>query len=1033
MSKKGQIFYRESKLKFYLRNSHSTHPCQIYLVASIDGKRYRIYTRMKVYASQWDQERQLAVISNVQSKQDNRNNKIANNYLNKLRGFFSEFIEYICNNNVDDIAETLKKFINRDMAKKKINLVYVAADALEYYHNYVKPSIKDSTKRQSESLLSEFGRFVDTLREKDKTMQIFSQRGLNMYKEYLIDKMNKSKEDDSRRNFGVGQLNRCGAIIALLINKVLVPQEKAPSPVVWIKVDDPRREDQMGHIPLLDNEVAAIESCSGLTPVEEEYRDVFLLHLECGQRVSDLAKLLTGNYKVKQGKKYKYIVVSTTKENINAIIPITPKVTMLMDKIKNHTLVDPKEFEEKTKGKGNNTYNEAIRRIAKKAGLDREIVKIDSTQKEVRKPLYKTLSSHDARCTFITNMIRKGVSPERLCRMTGHANDEMIKRVYAQLTVEDEINRIESDLYSDVDEDGIPESPQSTTITTKETAAVECIEPSPFISDVSNYHRADQFDRDRYIKGLEDVVETALSQAEVWNNRLIPLIKPTLKLDEQFYRKYMKRLKGCYPKTIDEARKYLQKYAKDNNMVSNRGLRTKYSYEENLDKDMRTYYSIRALIDNSKEKQVDKDVIMFLERYLEKVYEKKRMIKLYHMISTKLNIVFPSTIILIPIIETLRYAWCNRPETGLLSNIVGQDVKLIHFPDWELVHRALCKFSPLTIEAMIQQTNCPQDVKISIYESIVSGNVNLFANLIKSYNRETHEITVLAYQFDFVEQLFNLKDQFLGADWETSKPDEVLDKLLDLYSVNYPLHDSVQKQFFRIYSLQISDLSELFLLFLDKCFGWIKELKERAYPLEMRIYNRLLELIDIYPELKDAYDEYKKPKNSLSKNELPDGSISNTKPEVPFEYLEIFGSESNFINMEPKELLPSLNIGIIKRGDNVFKEFVNHLVLSSCINDDDMVKQLLVYRFTGKCRPKGNLEKIHWNPDKLRELAYIIKYSTVRSKGKYEKVRDFFEGPKFPNDISMIRTYADSAPQDFRLRLNKLYPNVFTIKVVRQD
>jgi hypothetical protein len=50
-------------------------------------------------------------------------------------------------------------------------------------------------------------------------------------------------------------------------------------------------------------------------------------------------------------------------------------------------------------------------------------------------------------------MIRKGVSPERLCRMTGHANDEMIKRVYAQLTVNDEINRIESDLYSDVEDD----------------------------------------------------------------------------------------------------------------------------------------------------------------------------------------------------------------------------------------------------------------------------------------------------------------------------------------------------------------------------------------------------------------------------------------------------------------------------------------------------------------------------------------------------------------------------------------------------
>jgi hypothetical protein len=29
----------------------------------------------------------------------------------------------------------------------------------------------------------------------------------------------------------------------------------------------------------------------------------------------------------------------------------------------------------------------------------------------------------------------------------------MIKRVYAQLTVDDEINRIESDLYSDVEDD----------------------------------------------------------------------------------------------------------------------------------------------------------------------------------------------------------------------------------------------------------------------------------------------------------------------------------------------------------------------------------------------------------------------------------------------------------------------------------------------------------------------------------------------------------------------------------------------------
>jgi integrase len=452
---KRQKYYGEIKARFYLRRPTASGPRKIYLIVYIDGKQYRYSTGVRVYPKQWNSKKELAVVSNTLSKQDNQNNMIANERLAKIRRYFAEFIEYLCENDVTDIVATLKQFIYQDVAKKNFDPYAAIMDALHHYHNYVKPSIKDSTKRQSESLLSEFARFVDSLPEKDKTMQIFSQSGLNMYKEYLIEKMNKSKVGATKRNFGVGQLNRCGAIIALLINKVFVPKEEVSSPVVWIKVEDPRREDQVGHIPLLDDEVTAIENCSGLSPVEEEYRNVFLLHLECGQRVSDLAKLLTGNYTVKQGKKYNYIVLSTMKENIKAIIPLTPRMTMLIERIKSQKLVDPVEFEEKTRGKGNNTYNEAIRRIAKKAGLDREIVKIDSTQKEVRKPLYKTVSSHDARCTFITNMIRKGVSPERLCRMTGHANDEMIKRVYAQLTVDDEINRIESDLYSDVEDDEV--------------------------------------------------------------------------------------------------------------------------------------------------------------------------------------------------------------------------------------------------------------------------------------------------------------------------------------------------------------------------------------------------------------------------------------------------------------------------------------------------------------------------------------------------------------------------------------------------
>ena len=326
--------------------------------------------------------------------------------------------------------------------KKKIDIKQVIADALEHYHNYVRPSIQESTKRQNESLLSEFYRFVDTLPAKDKTMKIFSQKGLNRYKEYLIDKMERSKTDGKKRNFGVGQLNRCGSIIARLINNVLYPKEIVPNHVVWIKVEDTRRESQKGHIPLLDNEVTAIENCKGLTPVEEEYRNIFLLQIESGQRVSDLANILTGEYTLGQVDEYECIILATKKEDVPAAVVLTPKVRMLLERIKTHKHVDPKEFKDMADGKGNNKYNEAIRRITKKAGLDRIIVKIDTNKIVEKKPLYEVITSHDARSTFITNKIRAGMTPDEIAVFTGHANGEMIRRVYAQPTIEDKLRNV---------------------------------------------------------------------------------------------------------------------------------------------------------------------------------------------------------------------------------------------------------------------------------------------------------------------------------------------------------------------------------------------------------------------------------------------------------------------------------------------------------------------------------------------------------------------------------------------------------------
>jgi integrase len=998
MSTTKQQFFGEIKMRFYLRSPYSTRPCMIFVGTNIGGKFYRASAQVKVYPSHWDSKRQLAVISNVQSIQDNRNNKIVNDQLSKLRRYFSEFIEYICNNDVDDIGETLKLFIYRDMAKKrKIDLKQVIAEALEYYHKYVKPSIKDSTKRQNESLLSEFGRFVDSLPEKDKTMQIFSQKGLNRYKKYLIDKMERSKTDDKMRNFGVGMLNRCGAIIALLINRVLVEKEDNINPVVWNKVDDPRREDQIGHIPLLDNEVAAIENCSGLTDVEEEYRNLFLLQLECGQRVSDVAKILTGKYKVEQGKKYKYIVLSTIKENIKAYVPMTPRMTMLLERVKAHKLVDPKVFEEKTKGKGNNTYNEAIRRIAKKADLDREIVKINASQTEVKKLLYETITSHDARCTFITNMIKKGVSPDRLCKMTGHASDEMIKRVYAQLSDADEINRIESDLYSDVDDDDavLPENSSSDKLDAAYSVVpietqIEALEATTSKDDTPDPTPAQHFDRNSYIKGLEEAVNSSLAQIESWysvqgiDDSMEEMLESRLDVE---YQGFKEQIEEEAPNSDEEIIKCWHEYEE---FFNEEDSKQPESCQGFIDIIKITF--LNALTNYCEEKQFGRDVFKRIDGFKNEIYEGNPMLSIMNKALSSKKILIPFLSVSAAAAAALQYAIYNRPVIGhLLKN---EDFgTLIHILDWNLVYQELHKFPALRLEAMIQKTDCPNDIKVTLYKSIISGDIALFTNTIKSYDRETTEMIELAYVMDFINKMMAQGSHLLNPERELLNPlDEIAD-LQDFFASSNPFDEFE----FGIFTLEACDNEEQAMSGLDSLLGMLEELKRIAYPLERNIYNKVLGLINQYPELKKAYEDFKAKQNAASGAEQPKEQVERSedkKEEKPEEQKEqktvqnYLPSRTNNINID--ELIRLLTQKDKLNNNHIF------VTLVKCDSSETDVAMCLKYFLDYKSSTLSF--KLRWNDRNKVSLKFLIRLlfntngkanrKNVIDKNKYDGISE---------------------------------------------
>ncbi len=430
----SQEFLAERKFHFNLRKPKGKKPTPIYFVVTIGRKQYKLATSVKVYPEQWDNALQVAIESNTISRLDNKNNRLANERLEQVKAYYSEFIDYLCSqeDTPTDLIGVLKSFIYKDMAKKNpidINVVRTIQEAFNYYYTNIS-QVKDSTLNQCEKNLKRFIQYV-VGKHLTNSVEVFSQVGLNEYKAYLIDLMNKKGE------IGKKHINALCQLIERLINNVLVVnneyQKYSFAPVKYVKIEDKRQQDEIRRFPLFTDEIQAIKDCKTLTKKEQEYRTIFLLQCASGQRVSDILQVLRGNYEEKDG----VITLQTIKKGTYSQIYLTDEIKGYLQEIEQIKLVNIDNFNDQD-------YNNAIRNVCQKAGLNRAIKWKDSRGKDHTNQLWEVVVSHCARHTFATNKVKEGVPCDTICLMTGHADDRMIKEVYANLTKEDKREKVKT-------------------------------------------------------------------------------------------------------------------------------------------------------------------------------------------------------------------------------------------------------------------------------------------------------------------------------------------------------------------------------------------------------------------------------------------------------------------------------------------------------------------------------------------------------------------------------------------------------------
>lgn len=199
--------------------------------------------------------------------------------------------------------------------------------------------------------------------------------------------------------------------------------------------------------------------------------------------------------------------------------------------------------------------------------------------------------------------------------------------------------------------------------------------------------------------------------------------------------------------------------------------------------------------------------------------------------------------------------------------------------------------------------------------------------------------------------------------------------------------------------------------------------KEKAL-VENIIYN------PEHPEIQDWYERnlaiYKK-NNGL-----------DVFTEATEDILEEFHLPENFENMIPykksEEHFTGTELDLLK-GKNV-EELVSYLVKNNYIANDPDVMRLFVYRLTGKWRPETKeLPLIVWDGGvdaSANELIYIIQKATDghQKPGKYDKMKMYFTGPKFPDNPKSV---ADNAKIEFRRYLVRLYPNIFKLRPTESE
>ena len=419
-------------VNFNLRKPKSTTPTPLYMVVYyVDDKgksvQAKIPTGKKILPTLWDSKRQQPILTSIHIDLTNKQlqeqaelTAFVSNcrilvYSNNFTNF--ENLKEIITQQTDNDMTVTPQFIQSKKTPKATKMIEEVLTMWEQQGNLAKNTI--NTYRVD---YKKWCKWLTTTNQTDSAKAL-SQVAFNSFKDWMI------AQNESAQNVNT----KCRTIAR--ITKELVNGKGAKYGIKEVTFKNLPTISKNVKCELLEEEIEALKQVATETEKETFSRNVFLMQLATGQRVSDVYTILKGDYEVlNDDNGNDFIIVqnkkcTTATNDKKSYIPMTKEVSDLLQTLKGSELIPATDDALK------NLINRNIKKIARRAGLNRITPN--------GKPLHEKISNHYARHTAATQLARRGLSDEQIALQLGNSK-EMVERVYKHETDSDIIAKLQT-------------------------------------------------------------------------------------------------------------------------------------------------------------------------------------------------------------------------------------------------------------------------------------------------------------------------------------------------------------------------------------------------------------------------------------------------------------------------------------------------------------------------------------------------------------------------------------------------------------